>query len=273
MGFSMAGVAHVSETALVIAATSGDPRSPTIWDGHHNRPEDVFLYGPGSAQHGIDPDGTRAEVLSVGFAAVEEMADTLGYHMPEWRGRQGLATPRAAQSLGTMMRVGFAELDPGGDRREALRLAVRAYSDPDERTHGPSGTRGDTDAWIISRILEHLDEKQRWFPPIAELCAVAVVSERRLRDAFVRIYGMPPSRFLRGRALSNTRQSLLEASPDAESVTHIALSHGFKHLGQFGQHYRRAFGENPSVALRSARGSAGSGPRVADRPVVTRTPG
>jgi transcriptional regulator GlxA family with amidase domain len=42
---------------------------------------------------------------------------------------------------------------------------------------------------------------------------------------------------------------LLAASPETASVSMIALGSGFTHLGRFAQHYRRRFGESPSVTL------------------------
>jgi len=274
MGFSMAGVAHIGDTAAVIGATSGSPRSPIIWDGHHARPQDVFLYGPGSTQRGFDSDGMRAEILSVGFTALEELADRLGFHIQDWRGRRGLAEPQVAQAILTMMRSGFRELDRGGDRLETIRLAVHAYGDLHVTAHGPRTTRGGlTDTSIVTRVIEHLHGNDLWFPPIAELCAIAAVSERRLRASFVASYGMPPSKFLRLRALSEVRRCLLEASPEAETVTRIAFNHGFRHMGDFGQHYRRAFGTNPVATLRSATSSAAYPPQAAGRPIGTRAPG
>lgn len=274
MGFSMAGVAHVSDTAAVIGATSGSPRSPIIWDGHHARPQDVFLYGPGSTQRGFDPDGMQAEILSVRFTAVEELADRLGFHIRDWRGRRGLAEPQAAQTILTMMRSGFRELDRASERLEAIRLAVHAFSEPDVIAHGPRPThRGLSDTSIVRRVIEHLNGKGLWFPPVAELCAIAGVSERRLRSAFVTSYGMPPSKFLRLRALSEVRRCLLEASPETETVTRIALDHGFRHMGDFGQHYRRAFGTSPVAALRSAAGSVAYPPGAVGRPIGTRALG
>jgi AraC-like DNA-binding protein len=278
MGFSMAGVAHVSDTAVVIGATSGSPRSPIIWDGHHARPQDVFLYGPGSTQRGIDPDGMRAEILSVRFTAVEELADRLGVHIRDWRDRRGLAEPQVAQTILTMMRSGFGELDRGSEPLEAIRLAVHAFSEPYVIAHGPRPThRGLSDTSIVTQVIEHLDEKGRWFPSIAELCTITAVSERRLRAAFVTSYGMPPSKFLRLRALSEVRRCLLEASAETETVTRIALDHGFRHVGDFGQYYRLAFGTSPVSALKSAAKSAAGSvaypPGVVGRPIGTRAPG
>jgi methylphosphotriester-DNA--protein-cysteine methyltransferase len=274
----MAGVAHVSDTAAVIGATSGSPRSPIIWDGHHARPQDVFLYGPGSTQRGIDPDGMRAEILSVRFTAVEELADRLGVHIRDWRDRRGLAEPQVAQTILTMMRSGFRELDRGSEPLEAIRLAVHAFSEPNVTAHGPRPThRSLSDTSIVTQVIEHLDEKGRWFPSIAELCTITVVSERRLRAAFVTSYGMPPSKFLRLRALSEVRRCLLEASAETETVTRIALDHGFRHVGDFGQYYRLAFGTSPVSALKSAAKSAAGSvaypPGAVGRPIGTRAPG
>ena len=87
---------------------------------------------------------------------------------------------------------------------------------------------------------------------ISALCGALAVSERTLRKAFHRTYGVPPCRHLRMLRLSQARRALLFADGNLVTVTEIATSFGFVELGRFSVEYRRAFGESPSQTLQRA---------------------
>lgn len=75
------------------------------------------------------------------------------------------------------------------------------------------------------------------------------VSVRSLSRTFRARYGMGPMTFLRERRFEAARAALDAAAPELETVTDIALRHGFAHLGRFSVEYRRRFGERPSETL------------------------
>jgi transcriptional regulator GlxA family with amidase domain len=84
---------------------------------------------------------------------------------------------------------------------------------------------------------------------ISALCRALAVSERTLRKAFHRTYGVPPCRRLRMLRLSQARRALLSADGKFATVTGIATSFGFVELGRFSVEYRKTFGESPSQTL------------------------
>ena len=55
-------------------------------------------------------------------------------------------------------------------------------------------------------------------------------------------------RFVAERRLAATYRALMQAGP-GDSVTDIALAHGFDHVGRFAQMYREVIGELPSRTL------------------------
>jgi AraC-like DNA-binding protein len=87
---------------------------------------------------------------------------------------------------------------------------------------------------------------------IATLSQMLAVSERGLRQAFQKVYGMPPQRRLRALALSRARRALMSARGKSVNVTEIATRLGFFQLGRFSVEYRNMFGEKPSETLRQA---------------------
>ncbi len=85
--------------------------------------------------------------------------------------------------------------------------------------------------------LAHLDEPLH----ISVLCRTLEVSERTLRKAFHKLYGVAPCRQLRMLRLSQARRALLAADDKLVTVTEIATGCGFLELGRFSVEYR-----NPS---------------------------
>ena len=85
---------------------------------------------------------------------------------------------------------------------------------------------------------------------MAEICAIAHVSERTLQNLFKRELDMTPKAFLNGQRLHGVHRELWCAEPPTTSITDIANHWGFWHMGQFAADYRRLFGELPSATLK-----------------------
>ena len=84
---------------------------------------------------------------------------------------------------------------------------------------------------------------------VSALCRALAVSERTLRKAFHKTYGLPPCRHLRMLRLSEARRALLSADGELTTVTAVAMCFGFVELGRFSVEYRKIFGESPSQTL------------------------
>ena len=82
-----------------------------------------------------------------------------------------------------------------------------------------------------------------------DLADRAGVSIRSLSRAFEKKYGMGPMMFVRQRRLDACYTQLLGSEPDSTTVTDVAMSFGFGHLGKFAITYKKAFGESPSASL------------------------
>lgn len=95
-------------------------------------------------------------------------------------------------------------------------------------------------------IESHLDRSIT----LADLVRASGVPGRTLLKHFKEQHGVSPMQHLRNVRFARARDMLLCADPD-ESVTAIALTAGFQHLGRFAVEYRQRFGESPSDTLRS----------------------
>jgi transcriptional regulator GlxA family with amidase domain len=87
--------------------------------------------------------------------------------------------------------------------------------------------------------------------PVSRLSRLVGLSERGLREAFYRVRGMGPKRWIVAARLRGVRSVLRNQSVAPTTVTGVAADHGFYELGRFAALYREAFGEKPSETLRS----------------------
>jgi AraC-like DNA-binding protein len=245
VGFSMIGQGVIDNSTLVLVTPLRVAPPPTKWEGDEAVEGEFNIYGPGADHFAVDSAGWELSILCADVRALEATAETLGRELGDWDGRRirRKAPPKA------MLRAGVAELDSGGDGPEVLRLVVDALS----ATSGyDSSRRGIPSTEIAGRVNNYLAASASWFPPIVDLCNAAGVSERRLRSAFIDCYDMPPTHYLRSRALSAVHQILRKPSSKWGSVTSIANAHGFRHLSNFALYYRCAYGVTPVETFRSS---------------------
>jgi AraC-like DNA-binding protein len=244
LGFSMVGQGVIDNATLTMVTPLRVSATPTLWEGEKALEGGFSVYGPGADHHAMDAAGWELSIVCADIRALERTAETLGRELGDWDGRR----IREHGPPEAMLSAGFTELDDGGDGTEVLRQVVDALS----ATSGyDSSERGIPSTEIVGRVNDYLAASGSWFPPIADVCNATGVSERRLRSAFIDCYDMPPSQYLRSRALSSVHQILGRSSLGWDSVTSIAHDHGFRHLGDFARYYRQAYGDTPSETLRS----------------------
>lgn len=109
------------------------------------------------------------------------------------------------------------------------------------------------DRLAVERVEAYLRTHLDTPVTVGILCGMAGMSERRLRDAFRRICGTSPKRYVLAERPQAVRRVLSEGSLRAMTVTEVATSHGFYELGRFSVSYRSMYGEAPSETLRASR--------------------
>ncbi len=95
-------------------------------------------------------------------------------------------------------------------------------------------------------MREHIDHPIT----VTDICREMVQSKRSLYYAFQENYGLPPMEYLKQLRLQHVRRNLKRSDPKTTSVTKVASSYGFWHMGQFSADYKKMFGESPSITLK-----------------------
>jgi AraC family ethanolamine operon transcriptional activator len=85
-------------------------------------------------------------------------------------------------------------------------------------------------------------------PSISALCDLVNVSERTLQYAFRDEFDVTPKQFIKAWKLNAVRRELAGIGA-SRKVAHVAVEHGFWHMGQFAADYRKMFGELPSETV------------------------
>ena len=104
----------------------------------------------------------------------------------------------------------------------------------------------------VRRAIDYIEAHLDRAITIADLVEATGVAGRSLFIHFKQFKGVSPMRYARNARLSKVHQALLRAEA-AASVTDIAMSLGFTHMGRFSVTYRRHFGESPSETLRGRK--------------------
>jgi AraC-like DNA-binding protein len=110
----------------------------------------------------------------------------------------------------------------------------------------PSRTKPVSLAW---RVRNYMRDQASTRLRLADICAEFCISKRTLQYVFAKEYGISPMKYLQLTRLNNVHQQLLQADPQATTVTHTAMNLGFWHMGNFSAAYKQFFGESPSHTL------------------------
>lgn len=152
-------------------------------------------------------------------------------------------------------RIGPGDSGPGTERTlaELFSVALIEYL-PHSFSHAMRQKEGERGIapWYVKRVEEFIDLHADKPLGIGEMTAIAGVSERTLYNGFRTWRGTSPKSYLKAVRLDRVRTELLGREAKSRSVSDIARSCGFRHMGNFARDYRQRFGERPSDTLRFA---------------------
>jgi AraC-like DNA-binding protein/mannose-6-phosphate isomerase-like protein (cupin superfamily) len=146
---------------------------------------------------------------------------------------------------------------PGGvgPRTESMLAELLAVTLIESLPHNHSAALSRTDGatgiapWYVKRVEEFIDLHADKNIRIANMTAIAGVSERTLYNGFRIWRATSPKSYLKAVRLDRVRTELLGLKAKSRSVSEIARETGFRHMGNFARDYGKRFGERPSDTL------------------------
>ncbi|MBF4606763.1 helix-turn-helix transcriptional regulator [Curtobacterium sp. VKM Ac-1393] len=101
----------------------------------------------------------------------------------------------------------------------------------------------------IRRAVDHVHDHAAEPIAVSDLASVSGLSVRAVQESFQRLFGMPPSAYVRSVRLQRVRGDLLRLDTASSSVSEVARRWGFAHLGRFSAEYTTRYGEYPKTTL------------------------
>lgn len=255
-GFPTMTVAQIPDDRICVAYVRDTPPG-SRWCEHDLEPGSVVVWNPSAHHHATNQPGLDIIAAQIDVDLVEALGHRVDLQVPPLvPGEVRILRPGAdgtaavARAMSNYRAVASTGQLPGPVYDEDLVLAATRLLTSDDR-HRDSPSRRIDNRVVVQECLDYARSGGR-IPSIAELCAVASVSERRLRQAFTSEFGTPPSRFFRMWALAEAHRRLGEPR-SSSTVTSVALDLGFDHMGRFAAYYRATYGESPSATLRPDR--------------------
>lgn len=258
-GIAMSGA--INDNALTAVFVWGEG---TTFNGQRSEMPLLRVVGPGTEFNLEMPGSYRLMRIGLRGSAFDSLraasASQLGrrsWLMPgvhEQRFAPGAELELQQKLLRT---VGFAEAAArrGYDLSAGLAVAASeagaALARVLSRTEEPSacglgsGDRRD----IVDATLAILEAKPRGPVSVSAICEVLGVGERTLERAFQEHLGISPRAYERERRL-RAAHGLILTEGDRLSITDVAMSFSFWHLGRFAGAYAALFGCSPSETRR-----------------------
>lgn len=221
------------------------------------QPGAVVAHAPSSEHTARNLPGTQFMFVITDQVQLREHADRLGVRFdPPPRGEVHLLDRSAKTGLVSQALKIFAGHVAAGEppshaTADAVMSAVTLALSEQGRQQRIGAARRLDSRHVVLACIDYAASVQR-IPSISELCLVAHVSERTLREAFCREYDLPPTQYFRAWALDQAHRHLLHHEDNGQTVTEVATGLGFDHLSRFAGHYKRIYGESPSATLRPA---------------------
>lgn len=104
---------------------------------------------------------------------------------------------------------------------------------------------------LVRKVEEYLESHASLAIDMERLASETAHSISSIYRTFKRYRGYTPMEFLQNVRFSTVRKHLLNPC-QGDTVTQIALKHGFFHLGRFSVVYKQRFGESPGVTLKKS---------------------
>ncbi len=161
---------------------------------------------------------------------------------------------RTAANLG----LGNTEFPPNGVSRSRFDAQLQEFVATTLLMHHPHNLRDELcgrsplpASRDVKRALDYIHSRLTETIGLEDLIAISNVPGRTLNEHFRLFLGISPMAYVKRERLKLAREKL-STEPNL-TVTEVATSCGFSHLGRFSIEYASAFGEKPSMTREAAQ--------------------
>ncbi|SFI28499.1 helix-turn-helix domain-containing protein [Albimonas pacifica] len=166
--------------------------------------------------------------------------------------RQSMFAPAERAVASRLLADAEASLERDARRtRECLRRLAALIEAPSDSAQGPGAiARGGLAPWRLRRVEAHVDRRLASPIAVAELAAVAGLSEGHFCRAFKASVGQTPHAFVVSRRIERAQDLMLTT---AEPLSQVALQCGLADQAHLTRLFRRHVGATPLAWRRTYR--------------------
>lgn len=253
VGFPMLSQSTIPDDLIAVAHIRAAPPG-SRWCEIDLEPGAILVYGPQAEHLARNPPGTEFMFATFDVAQLNEYADQLGTRIdpppPGWVHQLAGTANHVRPAFSAFADAAASgEFPPSAIADDVLRAVTHDLAEKGRPRRVGYTSRIDSRD-VVRRCIDYANAVDR-IPSTSELCLAAHVSERRLRQAFTDEFDLPPSQYFRMWALDMVHNRLVLNEACDTTVTWIAQSLGFGHLGRFAGRYKQIYGESPSMTLHS----------------------
>lgn len=217
---------------------------PGYWKGHELGVDQVLVFGAAEHDYFIPP-----AFLSVNISTCRSAFAQFGLSAPIgglWNVHTSqISELRLLCAVALRNKLNTVDL---GDKLLVALVDLFRFGDCDGERLGPS-VCVETQRHRVLRMSEDFGIQLDQQAPITHLADALSVSTRTLHRTVKDLSGLSPKRYLDVLRLHQFRKDLLEARHQ-DTITGLALDHGFEHVGRLSRFYRDWFGELPRETRR-----------------------
>ena len=235
--------------------------APFCWRYQDFLPHSIIVFPENRELHGVSHPGHHPFIVTISENLLAETAHLLGLPEPNTfihKGRVCSCDPSSINEIQQLLisLCGQVEVTRGHlldsllnshTKRQLTDLLLKSLANSSGIKPRKRNFKDRTDT--IDKIIEFVDANLSTSITIKQLCTVAGVEERTLRNLFYEYFSLSPKKFLNSCRLNAVRNRLVQENPGHTRISYIANHYGFWHMGQFAKDYQRQFGELPSDTL------------------------
>lgn len=221
---------------------------PHLYDGHSVQPGQLYVRsGSHDGAHQILRRNYRAWIVDLPHELVQANLNADPGNV--WGSRSVIElSPDRATLLNRFLEGVGQNLSAGqidGKRATDLLVSLLCQTLPDK----PHRRLSSRERYSLARKAQELMHEHAALT-VTDICRHLFLSESTLRRLFRDFFGVSPAHYNALLRLNRVRTELKVHPFQKGIVSSVATRHGFWHMGRFGAHYKRLFGESPTATLK-----------------------
>ena len=216
------------------------------WRNYLIEPHSIIIYAPNSKINAVSLPGFEVSIISISEQHLMKFCSDLGLDFHATFKELLLVKPE--QKGGDKFNTLISDLAKKPSSKEPINLIQPLIELVLASTPYLNEISSESRLELLSNAETYIHKNVKNSLTVSKVARECLVSERALLYAFKQRFGVGPKAFIKIIKLNQVYQRLC-TNNDGDSISKIARSFGFWHMGQFHADYKTFFGELPSETV------------------------